>query len=259
MPDDSKAVTSVPHVVVVDDEPDIRRELEEYLTSHNYRVSTADGGAAMRDILERQPADLIIMDLMMPVEDGLTLVNSIRKTSNAGIIILTGKIDPVDRVVGLELGADDYVSKPCNLRDLLARVRSVLRRAAGAIDDDSGGEETWLAFGDWRLNLDARQLLSDSNAEIPLTTAEFDLLAAFVKNRRCVLSRDRLLDLTHGRHGSPFDRVMDNLVSRLRRKLGCDPKNPAFIKTVRGVGYMFSPAVTKVARPNSASLSGQGR
>ena len=249
MPDDSKAVTITPHVVVVDDEPDIRRELEEYLTGHNYRVSTADGGAAMRDILERQPADLIIMDLMMPVEDGLTLVNSIRKTSNAGIIILTGKGDPVDRVVGLELGADDYVSKPCNLRDLLARVRSVLRRAAGAIDDDSGGEETWLAFGDWRLNLDARQLLSDSNAEIPLTTAEFDLLAAFVKNRRCVLSRDRLLDLTHGRHGSPFDRVMDNLVSRLRRKLGCDPKNPAFIKTVRGVGYMFSPAVTKVRRP----------
>lgn len=249
MRDDSKAMISAPHIVVVDDEPDIRRELEEYLTRHNYRVSTADGGAAMRDILERQPADLIIMDLLMPVEDGLTLVNSIRKTSNAGIIILTGKIEPVDRIVALELGADDYVSKPCDLRDLLARVRSVLRRTAGAIDDDSSGEETWLAFGDWRLNLDARQLLSGSNVEIPLTTAEFDMLAAFVKNRRCVLSRDRLLDLTHGRLGSPFDRVVDNLVSRLRRKLGYDPKNPSFIKTVRGVGYMFSPMVTKVRRP----------
>ena len=113
MPDDSKAVTSAPHIVVVDDEPDIRRELEEYLTGHNYRVSTADGGAAMRDILGQQSADLIIMDLTMPEEDGLTLVNSIRKTSNAGIIILTGKGDPVDRVVGLEIGADDYVSKPC--------------------------------------------------------------------------------------------------------------------------------------------------
>ena len=258
MPDNSKAMTRAPHVVVVDDEADIRRELEEYLTGHNYRVSTADGGAAMRDILERQPADLIIMDLTMPEEDGLTLVNSIRKTSNAGIIILTGKGDPVDRVVGLEVGADDYVSKPCNLRELLARVRTVLRRAAGAIDDGSGGEETWLAFGDWRLDLDARRLLSGSNVEIPLTTAEFNLLAAFVRNRRIVLSRDRLLDLTHGRHGSPFDRVIDNLVSRLRRKIESDAKNPSFIKTVRGVGYVFTPSVTKVARPGSASLSGQG-
>ncbi len=259
MLNNSKAMTSAPHVVVVDDEPDIRRELDEYLTGHNYRVSTADGGAAMRDILKQQSADLIIMDLTMPEENGLTLVNSIRKTSNAGIIILTGKGDPVDRVVGLEIGADDYVSKPCNLRELLARVRTVLRRTSGDMDGDSGAEETWLEFDGWRVNLDARQLLSRNHVEVSLTTAEFNLLAAFVKNRRCVLSRDRLLDLTHGRHGSPFDRVMDNLVSRLRRKIGCDPKHPSVIRTVRGVGYMFAPAVTKMVRPNSASLSGPGR
>ena len=258
MPDGSKAMTDLAHVVVVDDEPDIRRELKEYLTRHNCQVSTAGGGAAMRRILERQSADLIIMDLTMPEEDGLTLVKSIRKTSNAGIIILTGERDPVDRVVGLELGADDYVSKPCSLRELLARVRSVLRRTAGPIDGDSGGEDTWFEFDGWRLNINTRQLLSRSHVEVSLTTAEFNLLAAFVGSRRCVLSRDRLLDLTHSRNGSPFDRVIDNLVSRLRRKIECDPKSPPFIKTVRGVGYVFTPHVTKVARPNSASLSGQG-
>ncbi len=201
MPDNSKTMTSSAHVVVVDDEPDIRRELKEYLTRHNYRVSTADGGAAMRHILERQSADLIIMDLTMPEEDGLTLVKSIRKRSNVGIIILTGSGDPVDRVVGLELGADDYISKPCDLRELLARVRSVLKRAPGAIDGDIDDGDTWFEFGGWRLNLDTRQLMSRNHIEILLTTAEFNLLTAFVRNRRCVLSRDRLLDLTHNRDG----------------------------------------------------------
>ena len=256
MPENSEAMTSAAHVVIVDDEPDIRRELEEYLTRHNCQVSTADGGAAMRLILERQSADLFIMDLTMPEEDGLTLVKSIRKISNAGIIILTGMADPVDRVVGLELGADDYVSKPCNLRELLARIRSVLRRRAGVIDGDFGAADTWFEFGGWRLNLNTRQLLSRSHVEISLTTAEFNLLVAFVRSRRCVLSRDRLLDLTHGRHGLPFDRVIDNLVSRLRRKIECDPISPSFIVTVRGVGYVFTPDVTKVAGVNSASLSG---
>ncbi len=247
MPNNSKAMTSSAHVVVVDDEPDIRRELKEYLTRHNYRVSTADGGAAMRHILERQSADLIIMDLTMPEEDGLTLVKSIRERLNAGIIILTGVGDPVDRVVGLELGADDYISKPCDLRELLARVRSVLKRAPGAIDGDFDDGDTWFEFGGWRLNLDTRQLMSRNHIEILLTTAEFNLLTAFVRNRRCVLSRDRLLDLTHNRDGSPFDRVIDNLVSRLRRKIESDPKSPSFIKTLRGVGYVFTPKVTKLS------------
>ncbi len=247
MPDNSKAMTDLAHVVVVDDEPDIRRELKEYLTRHNYRVSTADGGAAMRHILERQSADLIIMDLTMPEEDGLTLVKSIRERSNVGIIILTGSGDPVDRVVGLELGADDYISKPCDLRELLARVRSVLKRAPGAIDGAIDGEGTWFEFDGWRLNLDTRQLMSRNHIEILLTTAEFDLLTAFVRNRRCVLSRDRLLDLTHNRDGSPFDRAIDNLVSRLRRKIEIDPKSPSFIKTMRGAGYVFTPKVTKLS------------
>ncbi len=201
----------------------------------------------MRHILERQSADLIIMDLTMPEEDGLTLVKSIRERLNAGIIILTGTGDSVDTVVGLEIGADDYISKPCNLRELLARVRSVLRRVPGAIDGAIDGEDTWFEFGGWRLNLDTRQLMSRNHIEILLTTAEFNLLTAFVRNRRCVLSRDRLLDLTHNRDGSPFDRVIDNLVSRLRRKIEIDPKSPSFIKTMRGAGYVFTPKVTKLS------------
>ncbi len=198
----------------------------------------------MRRLLERESADLIIMDLTMPEEDGLTLVKSIRKTSNAGIIILTGKGDPVDRVVGLEIGADDYVSKPCNMRELLARVRSVLRRTGGVTDAGFGGDESWLEFAGWKLSLPMRQLISPNNAEVPLTTAEFDLLVAFIRNKRRVLSRDGLLDLTQNRQWSPFDRAIDNLVGRLRKKIEIDPKNPKLIKTVRGVGYVFTHDVT---------------
>ncbi len=244
MPHHSKANAKSVHIVVVDDDPDTRDELQEYLTRQNYRVSTADGGTAMRQLLERESADLIIMDLTMPEEDGLTLVKSICKTSTAAIIILTGKGDPVDRVVGLELGADDYVSKPCDLRELLARVRSVLRRAEGVTDDGFGGDGSWLEFAGWKLSLPMRQLISPNNAEVPLTTAEFDLLMAFIRNKRRVLSRDGLLDLTQNRQWSPFDRAIDNLVVRLRKKIEIDPKNPSLIKTVRGVGYVFTHDVT---------------
>ena len=169
------------HIVVVDDDPDIRDELDEYLTRHGYRVSTADGGAAMRRVIEREPADLIVLDLTMPGEHGLTLVSAIRKTSNAGIIILTGTGDPVDQVVGLELGADDYVAKPCDLRALLARVRSVLRRAGGAAGDAARDDDPVLAFAGWRLDPSARRLTSPDGGETALTTAEFDLLCAFVE------------------------------------------------------------------------------
>ena len=238
-------MTDSAHILVVDDDPDTRYEIHEYLVRQNYRVSTADGGAAMRRILEREPADLIIVDLTMPEEHGLTLVTDIRKTSNAGIIILTGTVNPVDRVVGLELGADDYVSKPCDLRELLARVRSVLRRAKRAADLDSGSDQPALEFAGWKLDLSMRTLISHDNSEVPLTTAEFDLLVAFVRNRHRVLSRDQLLDITQKREWSPFDRAVDNLISRLRRKIEADPKNPKLIKTVRGVGYVFTPEVTR--------------
>ncbi len=244
MPHHSKANAKSVHIVVVDDDPGTRDELQEYLTRQNYRVSTADGGPAMRQLLKRESADLIIMDLTMPEEDGLTLVKSICKTSTAAIIILTGKDDQIDRVVGLELGADDYVLKPFYLRELLARVRSVLRRAEGVTDAGFGGDGSWLEFAGWKLSLPMRQLISPNNAEVPLTTAEFDLLVAFIRNKHRVLSRDSLLDLTQNRQWSPFDRAIDNLVGRLRKKIEIDPKNPSLIKTVRGVGYVFAHNVT---------------
>lgn len=233
------------HILVVDDDPDTREELEQYLAGKGFRVTTADGGAAMRQVLERDPADLIILDLRMPGEDGLTLTSSIRKTSDAGIIILTGTGDEVDHVVGLELGADDFVSKPADLRQLLARIRSVLRRVGSGSGERAGEQAPVLAFADWTLDLAARQLTSPQGSEVSLTTAEFDLLAGMAKRANRVLSRDQLLDMIHGRAWSPYDRSVDNLVSRLRRKVEADAKAPKLIKTVRGVGYVFTQKVER--------------
>ncbi len=239
------AMTESAHILVVDDEADIRDELQEYLARKGFRVSTADGGPAMRRILDRKPADLIILYLTMPREHGLTLVGHLRKTSNAGIIILTGTGDAADEIVGLELGADDYISKPFNSRELLARVRSVLRRVGGATDAGSEEDEASLQFVGWNFNLSARRLNSPESSEVPLTTAEFDLLATFVKNANRVLNRDQLLGIMHDRDWSPFDRSVDILVSRLRRKIEADPKKPQLIKTVRGKGYVFTPKLTR--------------
>ena len=233
------------HILVVDDDPDTREELEQYLTGKGFRVTTADGGAAMRQVLERDAADLIILDLRMPGEDGLALTSRIRKSSDAGIIILTGTGDEVDHVVGLELGADDFVSKPADLRQLLARIRSVLRRVGAASGERAGDHPPLLAFADWTLDLAARQLTSPQGSEVSLTTAEFDLIAGMAKSANRVLSRDQLLEMIHGRDWSPFDRSVDNLVSRLRRKIEADAKDPKLIKTVRGVGYVFTPKVSR--------------
>ncbi len=238
-------MTEPAHILVVDDEADIRDELQEYLVQNGFRVSTADGGPAMRRILDRKPTDLIILDLTMPGEHGLDLVGGIRTRSNAGIIILTGTGHAVDQIVGLELGADDYISKPFNSRELLARVRSVLRRVGGATDAGSEEDEAALQFVGWSFNLSARQLISPENSEVPLTTAEFDLLAAFVKNANRVLNRDQVLGITQERDWSPFDRSVDILVSRLRRKIEADLKKPKLIKTVRGTGYVFTPKVRR--------------
>ncbi len=237
-------MTETAHILVVDDDPDIRDELQEYLTGHGFRVSTAEGGAAMHAVLDKEPVDLIIMDLRMPGESGLSLTSSVRKTSKAGVIILTGTGDDVDRVVGLEIGADDYLAKPCNLRELLARVRSVLRRIQGGSDTLEVEAEV-LQFAGWTLDLSERRLTSPDSAEVPLTTGEFNMLEAFVTRPKRVLNRDQILDLTQGRDWSPFDRSIDNLISRLRQKIEADPKNPQIIKTVRGVGYLFTPAVSK--------------
>lgn len=199
----------------------------------------------MREVLERDPAQVIILDLVMPGEDGLTLTGSLRKRSDVGIIILTGKGDQIDRVVGLELGADHFVSKPCDLRELLARVRSVLRRIDGAPAGGPDDDRPSLTFDGWTLDLSRRQLTSPPGAEVALTTAEFDLLSGLAASANRVLSRDRLLEMIHGRDWSPFDRSVDNLVSRLRRKIEADAKHPKLIKTVRGVGYVFTPKVAR--------------
>lgn len=243
------------HLVIVDDDATLRNRLKKYFEKEGFRVSAADGGGQLRDIMDQDGADLVILDLMMPGEDGLSLTSYLRQTSDAGVVILTGKGDTIDRVVGLELGADDYISKPFELRELLARIRSVLRRtgcAAPAVDDDAPGasaeiETDCIAFDGWRFDLERRKLTSPDSEEIHLTTAEFNLLRVFVRNPERPLSRDKLLDEVGGRDWQPFDRSIDMHISHLRRKLEEKPKAPRLIKTVRNAGYIFATSVTKVA------------
>jgi two-component system OmpR family response regulator len=231
------------HILVVDDQKEICEVVQEYLSSEGYRVSTAHDGVEMRRVLAGSPADLVILDLMLPGEDGLTLARSLRDESNVGIIILTGRGETVDRIIGLEMGADDYLPKPFHLRELLARVKSVLRRVQTRSMEKPALSRSRARFAGWHLDLSSRELWSPSGREVRLTTGEFDLLAAFVTNANQVLSRDRLLDLARNREAGPFDRTIDVQVGRLRRKLEEDPQHPTMIKTVRGSGYIFTPAV----------------
>jgi DNA-binding response OmpR family regulator len=233
------------HVLVVDDEPAICELIETYLSNEGYRVSTAGDGAAMREIIARSPVDLVILDLMLPGEDGFSLTRHLRERSSMGIIILTGKGETVDRVVGLELGADDYLSKPFDLRELLARVKSVLRRTRGGTAIESAESGACVSFAGWKLDLTAHRLTSPQGTETPLTTGEFELLSVFVNHRSRVLTREELLDLTRGREASPFDRSIDVQVGRLRRKIEPDPEQPTLIKTVRAAGYMFTAQVKR--------------
>jgi two-component system, OmpR family, response regulator len=232
------------HILVVDDQQEICDLVREYLTEEGFRVSTAQDGAGLRDELARSRIDLIILDLMLGGEDGLQIARELRSQSEIGIIMLTGRSETVDRIIGLEMGADDYLPKPFHLRELLARVRSVLRRAAARAGEKvSAQSRSRVRFADWSLDLASRALTSPSGEEIRLTTGEFELLAAFVNHANQVLSRDRLLDLSRHREAGPFDRTIDVQVGRLRRKLEDDPKNPGLIKTVRGGGYIFTPGV----------------
>jgi two-component system OmpR family response regulator len=233
------------HVLVVDDEPAICELIETYLSNEGYRVSTAGDGAAMREIIARSPVDLVILDLMLPGEDGFSLTRHLRERSSMGIIILTGKGETVDRVVGLELGADDYLSKPFDLRELLARVKSVLRRTRGATAMENAESGACVSFAGWKLDLTAHRLTSPRGTETPLTTGEFELLSVFVNHPSRVLTREELLDLTRGREASPFDRSIDVQVGRLRRKIEPDPEQPTLIKTVRAAGYMFTAQVKR--------------
>jgi len=231
------------HILIVDDQREICDLVQEYLASEGYRVSTAHDGTGMRRVIAQDPVDLVILDLMLPGEDGLTLARSLREESSVGIIILTGRGETVDRIIGLEMGADDYLPKPFHLRELLARVKSVLRRASNRSADRQAALRPRARFAGWNLDLSTRELLSPSGEEVRLTTGEFDLLAAFVNNANQVLTRDRLLDLARNREAGPFDRTIDVQVGRLRRKLEDDPQRPTMIKTVRGSGYIFTPTV----------------
>lgn len=227
-------------ILVVDDDVRIRQMLTTYFEDEGYRVTAVADGPAMRDVLQRQPVDIILLDLVLPGgEDGLMLAREVRSRSDTPIIMLTGRDDVVDRIVGLEVGADDYIAKPFHLREVLARLRTVLRRRqpAAAARPDAG--ET-IHFDGWRLDLARRQLVTAAGAEIVLTTGEFDMLAALARAPGRVLSRDVLMDLTHGRSLEAFDRTIDAQIARLRKKIEPDPSRPTLIKSVRGVGYVFT-------------------
>ena len=231
------------HILIVDDQREICEMVEAYLSGEGYRVSTAHDGAEMRRTLAQSRVDLVILDLMLPGEDGLSLARSLREESDVGIIILTGRGETVDRIIGLEMGADDYLPKPFHLRELLARVKSVLRRVSSGTAERAPALRAKARFAGWNLDLSSRELYSPTGKEVRLTTGEFDLLAAFVNNANQVLTRDQLLDLARNREAGPFDRTIDVQVGRLRRKLEDDPQRPSIIKTVRGSGYIFTPAI----------------
>ena len=232
-------------ILVVDDDAAVRQLLKGYLEDHGFVVHGAENGAAMAQTTARTAVDLIVLDLVLPGENGLDLAREIRKTSNLPIIMLTGKGDEIDRVIGLEMGADDYLAKPFSPRELLARIRSVLRRTEGAGEaKPAAGERVGVArFADWKLDLGSRRLFSPGGEEVELTPGEFDLLAAFVSHRNRVLSREQLLDYARDDGAAVFDRSVDVQVMRLRRKIEANPKKPELIKTARTAGYMFAPPV----------------
>lgn len=243
-------MASSPHVLIVDDDREIRELLGRFLTKHGYRVTVAIDGREMWKALAEWAIDLIVLDVMLPGDDGLALCRQLRSRSAVPIIMLTAMGEDVDRIVGLEMGADDYLAKPFNPRELLARIKAVLRRttslpATGAVEGAEESAERVFAFAGWRLHLDQRSLTSPEGILMPLSTGEFELLAAFVTHPQRVLSRDQLLDLARGRDAQPFDRSIDVQVSRLRRKIEADPAEPTLIRTVRGGGYLFAPLVEK--------------
>ncbi len=234
------------HVLIVDDETEIIRPLKRFLTDHGLRVSTADGGRNMRNVLENSAIDIILLDIMMPGEDGLTLCRYVHEKYKIPVILLTALSDDADKVVGLEIGADDYISKPFNARVLLARLKAVLRRCQhDEVSPKDQSEAVSISFGNWTLDINQRELLDVDNISLALSAAEFRLLQVFLQRPQRVLSRDQLLDLTRGVEAKAFDRSVDNLISRLRRKIEVDSNNPRIIKTVRGGGYMLAVSITK--------------
>ena len=232
---------SAPHIVVLDDEVDITQLLANYLPAHGFRVSQVHHGEALIQLMERDPADLVLLDLGLPGEDGFSIARRIRGRWQTGVIIVTGRGDAVDKVVGLEVGADDYVTKPFDLRELVARIKAVLRRLL--VQPTPGPTGQALQFAGWRLDIPARSLHDPQGAVVALTSGEFELLSTFAQHPGRVLSRDFLLEHTRGREAAPFDRTVDVQVGRLRKKLQMPPGTNEIIKSVRGAGYILVPPV----------------
>ena len=239
-------MADIPHLLLVDDERSIREPLAQYLTRQGFRVTQAGDAEGARARLNAYAIDLAILDIMMPGEDGLSLCRHIRETSETPVILLTARTEETDRIVGLEMGADDYVVKPFSPRELAARVKVVLRRTAGGAVRQHAPEAGSFAFSGWVLRTGERALVDREGVSVPLSTGEYNLLLALVQRPRQVLTRDQLLDLTQGREAAAFDRAVDNQVSRLRRKIEADPKNPEIIKTVWGGGYTLAAEVTRL-------------
>ena len=232
------------HLLVVDDDRDIRELLTNYLTRNGFRATAVADGRAMRAALAAHAFDLVVLDVMLPGEDGLTLCRELRARSNLPILMLTARGDDLDRIVGLEMGADDYLPKPFNPRELLARIKAVLRRARALPDNLSAPSHSYARFDGWELNFDTRTLTDPAGVAVELSGAEFRLLKIFVERPHRVLNRDQLMDLLHGRDTEPFDRSIDVQVSRLRQRLGDDAREARLIKTVRGEGYVFTAPVS---------------
>lgn len=232
-------------IAVVEDDPEISQSMVQCMTEHGFGVTVARSGRDLDQVLSGGRVDLVVLDVGLPGEDGLSICRRLRNQSSVPIIMVTGRATETDRIVGLELGADDYVAKPFSPRELVARVKAVLRRT-NAPDEPAQQAPKTLAFEGWHLDMARRQLLDPSGIPMPLTSGEFNILAVFCQNPQKVLSRDALLDLLHGRAAAVFDRSVDVQISRLRRKIEPNLKNPSFIKTVRYGGYFFTPTITVV-------------
>jgi len=235
-----------PRLLIVDDEATLREPLAEYLSRQGFAVTEADSAARARSLLRSESPDLVLLDIMMPGEDGLSLCRHLVEARDIPVILLTAKGEPTDRIVGLEIGADDYVVKPFEPRELVARIRSVLRRAGRSAASNEGDDA--YEFDGWQLDPLKRRLTDPEGAVVPISSAEFRLLTALLDRPRQVLDRDRLLDLVQGREAHLFDRAIDNQISRLRRKIEVDSRNPQLVQTVWGGGYMLAADVRRVAR-----------
>lgn len=236
------------HILVVDDDPRIRQMLTRYFQQEGYRVGAAANGAAMRAQLDAKPVDVILLDVIMPGEDGLTIAREVRAQSDVGIIMLTARDEVLDRVVGLEVGADDYIAKPFHLREVLARVKSVARRRKRSPERAQRNEESAadvIRFDGWLLDAARRRLVSPRGEDVALTSGEFDLLAALAKHPGRVFSRETLMERTRGHGLKAFDRTIDAQIARLRKKIERDPKSPTIVKSVRAVGYVFAAKVDR--------------